>query len=248
MTPLRQRLIEEIALRGYSDKTSEAYVHAVACLAKYYGRAPDSLSDEELRGYLLQLHLKGDKARSTLNVAVSGMRFFYQRVLHRPFTHLERNLPRPRPAKRRPKAYTLAEVKRLLGPGLPQPQASRFPHDRLRRRAAPQRSLPPAAREPGPQRRPDPGRAGQGTQGLLHRAAPPAASGVGSLLAEVPSPRRLALLQHPQPAGVHARRDRTENLLPGGGARRLARQGRHPLSAPFLRHALDGSGPAALCA
>ena len=98
MTPLRQRLIEEIALRGYSPRTQEAYVHAVACLAKYYGRAPDTLGDEELRGYLLQLHLKGDKARSTLNVAVSGLRFFYQRVLHRPFTHLERNLPRPRPA------------------------------------------------------------------------------------------------------------------------------------------------------
>ena len=119
MTPLRQRLIEEIALRGYSPRTQEAYVHAVACLAKYYGRAPDTLSDEELRGYLLQLHLKGDKARSTLNVAVSGLRFFYQRVLHRPFTHLERNLPRPRPAKRRPKAYTLAEVNRLLEVGCP---------------------------------------------------------------------------------------------------------------------------------
>ena len=85
MTPLRQRLIEEIALRGYSDKTKEAYVRAVACLAQHYGRPPDALSDEELRVYLLQLHLKGDKARSTLNVAVSRLRFFYQRVLHRPF-------------------------------------------------------------------------------------------------------------------------------------------------------------------
>jgi len=119
MTPLRQRLIEEIALRGYSPKTQQAYVHAVACLAQHYGRAPDALSDEELRAYLLQLHLKGDKARSTLNVAVSGLRFFYQRVLHRPFTHLERNLPRPRPAKRRPKAYTKAEIARLLEIGCP---------------------------------------------------------------------------------------------------------------------------------
>ena len=126
MTALRQRLIEEIALRGYSDKTKEAYVHAVACLAKHYHRAPDALSDEELRAYLLQLHLKGDKARSTLNVAVSGMRFFYQRVLHRPFTHLERNLPRPRQAKRKPKAYTVAEVKHLLQAGCPNPKHRAF--------------------------------------------------------------------------------------------------------------------------
>lgn len=119
MTPLRQRLIEEIALRGYSDKTKEAYVHAVACLAQHYGRAPDGLSDEELRAYLLHLHRDSPKAASTLNVAVSGLRFFYQRVLHRPFTHLERNLPRPRQAKRRPKAYTRAEIQRLLETGCP---------------------------------------------------------------------------------------------------------------------------------
>ena len=96
MTLLRQRLIEEIALRGYSPKTQEAYVHAVACLAQHYGRPPDELSDEQLRAYLLHLHRDTPKAASTLNVAVSGLRFFYQRVLHRPFTHLERNLPRPR--------------------------------------------------------------------------------------------------------------------------------------------------------
>jgi integrase/recombinase XerD len=119
MTPLRQRLIEEIALRGYSDKTKEAYVHAVACLAQYYRRSPDGLSDEELRSYLLHLHLETAKAASTLNVAVSGLRFFYQRVLNRPFTHLERNLPRPRQAKRRPKAYTVAEIKHLLDLGCP---------------------------------------------------------------------------------------------------------------------------------
>lgn len=119
MTALRQRLIEEIALRGYSPRTTEAYVHAVACVAAHYGRSPDRLSDEQLRAYLLHLHRDSSKAASTLNVAVSGLRFFYQRVLRRPFTHLERNLPRPRPAKRRPKAYTLAEVNRLLKIGCP---------------------------------------------------------------------------------------------------------------------------------
>lgn len=114
MTPLRQRLIEELVLRGYSPRTKEAYVHAVACLAEHYGRAPDRLSDSQLRAYLLHLHRNTNKARSTLNVAVSGLRFFYQRVLRRPFYHLERNLPRPRPPKRRPRAYTLAEVRRLF--------------------------------------------------------------------------------------------------------------------------------------
>ena len=73
-------------MRGYSEKTRDAYVYAVRSLAEYYHRSPDLLSDEELRSYLLYLHQDTPKAASTLNVAVSGMRFFYQRVLQRPFT------------------------------------------------------------------------------------------------------------------------------------------------------------------
>src|SRR3974377_1142207 len=96
MTPLRQRLIEELALRGYSHRTEEAYVHAVAGLAQHYHRAPDQLSDEEVRAYLLHLHLKTTLSASTLNVAVSGLRFFYHRVLHQTFAHIERGMPRLR--------------------------------------------------------------------------------------------------------------------------------------------------------
>ncbi len=126
MTPLRQRLIEELVLRGYSDKTKEAYVHAVAGLAGYYKRSPDLLSDHEARAYLLDLHLNSGKAASTLNVIVSGMRFFYRWVLRRPFYHIEKDMPRVLKPKRRPKAYTLAEIKRLLDKGCTQPKHRAF--------------------------------------------------------------------------------------------------------------------------
>lgn len=126
MTPLRQRLIEELALRGYSDKTKEAYVHAVACLASHYKRSPDQLSDQEARSYLLDLHTSGGKAASTLNVAVSGLRFFYRFVLRKPFYHIERAMPRVRKAKRRPKAYTQAEIQRLLTVGCESPKHRTF--------------------------------------------------------------------------------------------------------------------------
>ena len=126
MTALRQRLIEEITLRGYSPKTTEAYVHAVAELAGYYHRAPDSLSDPEVRAYLLHLHLETPKAASTLNVAVSGLRFFYRHVLQRPFHHLERALPRVERQKRRPQAYSRQEVERLLYEGCHQPKHRAF--------------------------------------------------------------------------------------------------------------------------
>jgi len=114
MTALRKRLIEELALRGYSPKTEEAYVHAVATLAQRYGRSPDALSDEEVRAYLLHLHLETSKSASTLNVIVSGLRFFYRWVLKRPFDHIERALPRVRRQIRRPQAYTREEIQRLF--------------------------------------------------------------------------------------------------------------------------------------
>ena len=121
MTRLRQRLIEELVLRGYSDKTKEAYVHAVAGLATHYSRGPELLSDEQARSYLLHLHTRTGKSASTLNVAVSGLRFFYRFVLRRPFSHIERAMPRVQRQRRRPKAYSKVEIQRLLHVGLPNP-------------------------------------------------------------------------------------------------------------------------------
>ncbi len=126
MTELRKRLIEELALRGYSGKTEEAYVHAVAGLAQRYGRSPERLNDSEVRAYLLEQHLETNKAASTLNVLVSGLRFFHRWVLKRPFAHIERALPRVRRQIRRPQAYSRQEVERLLTVGAPNPKHRAF--------------------------------------------------------------------------------------------------------------------------
>ena len=122
MTALRRRLIEGLTLRGYSERTQEAYVQAVACLAQHYSRAPDLLTDREVREYLLHLHLHTAKAASTLNVAVSGLRFFFRWVLRRPFGHIEHAMPRVERQKRRPRAYTREEVWRLLDHGCAKPK------------------------------------------------------------------------------------------------------------------------------
>ena len=55
MTPLRQKLIDEIQLRGFSIHTQECYVRSVAGLARFYRRAPDHISDDEVKRYLLHL-------------------------------------------------------------------------------------------------------------------------------------------------------------------------------------------------
>ena len=53
MTALRQKMIEDMQLRGLSERTQEAYLRAVRQLAEYYGRSPDQISEAELRRFFL---------------------------------------------------------------------------------------------------------------------------------------------------------------------------------------------------
>ena len=59
MTPLRQRLPEDLQMRNLSPHTQKAYVRAVAQLALYHHKSPDLISPEEVRAYLL--HLVNDR-------------------------------------------------------------------------------------------------------------------------------------------------------------------------------------------
>jgi integrase/recombinase XerD len=56
MTALRQKMIEDMQLRGLSARTQEMYVRVVRQLAEYYRQPPDQLSQEELRQYFLHLN------------------------------------------------------------------------------------------------------------------------------------------------------------------------------------------------
>jgi site-specific recombinase XerD len=77
MTELRQKMIRDMQLRRFAPRTQQSYVAAVAGLAKYYRRAPDTLSREEVQNYLLYLEHARKLSWSSCNVVVCGLRFFY---------------------------------------------------------------------------------------------------------------------------------------------------------------------------
>jgi len=76
ISPLRQRMIDDMRMRQFSPKTQSAFIRAVRHFTKYLGRAPDGASVEELRNY--QLHLvDAGTSPILLNAAISGLKFFF---------------------------------------------------------------------------------------------------------------------------------------------------------------------------
>ncbi len=83
MSPLRQRMIEELTRRNYAARTIETYVAAVARTAQHFGRSPDQLTTEQLRDF--QLHLIAQAVSwSLFNQVACALRFLYRHVLDRP--------------------------------------------------------------------------------------------------------------------------------------------------------------------
>lgn len=97
-----------------SRNTQESYVGVVSMLARHYHRAPDLISDEELRAYLLYLLRERNNGPSTLIVAVSALRFFYRHVMHRPTEAIETALPRMKRPKSLPRVFSTEHISRLL--------------------------------------------------------------------------------------------------------------------------------------
>lgn len=112
MNALRQRLTEDLQLRGYAERTVESYVAVVARLAQHYGRAPDRLTEAELREYLLYLTRERKLCRASFTLTLCGLRFFYEQTLGRRWTILD--VARPQRDRRLPVVLSRDEVWRVL--------------------------------------------------------------------------------------------------------------------------------------
>ena len=98
-----------------APRTQDAYVAAVYGVAKHYHQSPEQLSDEQLKEYMFHLARDKDLAYSTLNQVVSGLRCFYQLVLHRSVDQVYGALPRVARAIRRPQVFSGKRVRPEVG-------------------------------------------------------------------------------------------------------------------------------------
>ena len=111
ISPLRQRLIDDMTMRRFSKETQRNYLRDVGRFATWLGRSPHTASAEDVRQFQIEQQQAGVPA-PTMNSIVAALRFFFTHTLDRP--DLARRLVRTKHSRKIPVVLTMAEVKRLL--------------------------------------------------------------------------------------------------------------------------------------
>ena len=111
ISPLRQRMIEDMHLHKLAPKTQTSYIRAVKKLTDYLGHSPDTATAEDLRKFQLHLTDKGT-SRITINATITALRFFFEvTVGDKNVVSKLNSVPIPR---RLPVVLSREEVARLL--------------------------------------------------------------------------------------------------------------------------------------
>jgi site-specific recombinase XerD len=111
VSPLRQRMIEDMTLRQFGERTKRDYIRQVREFTAFLGRSPDQAEPEDLRRYQLRLASLG-ASYARMNLASTALRFFFHVTLGRPgFGDRMAKLPSP---ERLPVVLSTEEVALLL--------------------------------------------------------------------------------------------------------------------------------------
>ncbi len=113
MTPLRQRMLDELQRRNYSPETFRGYILAVKQFADYFDKSPDKLGAEEVRRFQLYLLKEKKLAPSTVKIRLSALRFLYKKTLRRRDLDID-DLPFPKVPQKLPVVLSHEEVTRLI--------------------------------------------------------------------------------------------------------------------------------------
>ncbi len=118
-TPLRERMIEDMRIRGLGEKTQKGHIRCVKHFASFLGRPPDTTTPEDLRAYQLHMTNSGVSA-STFNARIVSLRLFFGVTCDR--EEMKRYMQFHRKPRKLPVVLSVQEVASLLaavpGPGL----------------------------------------------------------------------------------------------------------------------------------
>jgi integrase/recombinase XerD len=113
MTPLRQRMIEDMKVRNLAPLTQETYVLQVSMFARHFGRSPEALGREEIRAYQVYLATEKELSPSSISIAVAALRFLYNETLHKHWD-VQEVIPAPKIPTKLPVVLSPEEVLQFL--------------------------------------------------------------------------------------------------------------------------------------
>ena len=118
-TPLRERMIEDMRIRGMGEKAQQAHIRAIKDFAAFLGRTPDTATPEDLRAY--QLHMtEAGIAPPTFNARIMALRFLFGTTCGR--EEMQQHMPFRRQPRRLPVVLSAQDVADVIeaapGPGL----------------------------------------------------------------------------------------------------------------------------------
>jgi len=111
ISPLRRRMIEDMTVRGFGEKTQSDYIRHVKNLTIFLGRSPDLAEGEDLRAFQVRQREQGVQP-PTMNAAVAALRFFFTTTCGRP--EMARHLRLVKQPQKLPVVLTQEEVLLLL--------------------------------------------------------------------------------------------------------------------------------------
>lgn len=113
MTPLRQRMIEDMQVRNLSSNTQKSYILQIALFARHFDRSPEGLNPEDIRTYQVYLTNEKKLASGSIMIATAALRFLYTVTLHKDW-RVQDALPIPRKPQTLPIVLSPAEVLHFL--------------------------------------------------------------------------------------------------------------------------------------
>ena len=112
MKTLRNKMIQQMQLKCYSQRTINSYIFSLIQLTKYYNTSPDALSVEQIRDFLHHMITEKKLSKSWLNQTVSALKILFCDVLQREWNPMD--IPRSRRETKLPVVLSRDEVSRLI--------------------------------------------------------------------------------------------------------------------------------------
>jgi integrase/recombinase XerD len=114
MTPLRQRMIEDMQVRNLALNTQDSYTRQVSQFARHFKKSPEDLGPEDIRTYQVYLTNEKKLATGSIVIAVSALRFLYRITLQKDWL-FEQVIPAPKRPQTLPVVLSPEEALRFLG-------------------------------------------------------------------------------------------------------------------------------------